>query len=344
MPLHFIRHDITKVKTDAIVLPANNQLRIGSGASESIYEAAGRKKLEGEINLLYPDGCEMGKAVVTHGYDRPAKWIIHAVCPQWQGGELGEADFLYSAYRESLLLAKEKKCASVAFPLLSTGSYMYPRMQAISIAVNAFMDFLAENEMEIILVLFEKEAVRDVERLFGQVESFLEDGYTDAIEKRYELRKIILGDNLAPDWYGLKEDFKKAMAAPEDSLPIYEIMDDERESFLEMLTRLIEERGMTDPEVYKAAGLTKQNFSKIRKNENYTPKKKTILALAFALHLNTADAAALLRKAGYTLSDYYEFDRVMKYCLDTREFDFETINEHLLSFGLEDDIFRIKKG
>lgn len=343
MPLRFIRHDITKVTTDAIVLPANNQLKIGPGASESIYRAAGKERLEGEIRITYPDGCEMGKAVVTHGYNHPAKWILHAVCPQWQGGDLGEAEFLYSAYRESLALAKKKKCDSIAFPLLSTGSYRYPRMQAILIAIRAILDFLADNEMEVLLVLFEKEAVHDIERLFGRIPSFLEEGYTDSIEHRYEARDLFYNGALSPDWYDLKGDYKKAMDAAEDSLPLHEIMKERPESFRKMLIRLIEESGMTDPEVYKAAHITKQNFSKIKQNKNYTPKKKTILALAIALKLNTKTAVDLLRKAGYTLSDYEYFDRVMKYCLDTREYDFRNINEMLYAYGLEDEVFPIKE-
>lgn len=344
MPLRFIRQDIVRVNTDAVVLPANNILQVGPGTSEKLYRAGGKERLEGELRLRYPDGCEMGKAVVTSGYDLPAKWIIHAVCPQWQGGKLGEADFLYSAYRESLLLAKKKKCRSIAFPLLSTGNLNYPLKEAISIAVRAITDFLAENRMEVILVLFTKQAVRNVERLFGPVPSFIDDEYTAELERRYALRDLRLAGGMLPDWYDLAGDYKKAMAKPVDTDPLKDIMEESTESFREMLLRLIEERGMSDPEVYRAAQLTKQNFSKIKNNEHYVPKKKTILALAIALELNTVTTVELLRKVGYTLSDVEGFDRVVRYCLDTRELNIRNINEILEVYDLEDEVFPIRYG
>ena len=341
MSLRFIRNDITKMRTDAIVLPANNELAMGPGASESIFRAAGMQKLEGTLRVLYPEGCEMGKAVVTHGFDLPAKWIIHAVCPQWLGGKYKEDEFLYSAYREALLLAREKKCGSIAFPLLSAGSYMYPRMQAIYIAVKAIMDFLAENEMEVILVLFTRDAVRDVEKLFGPVESYLDDGYTEETERGYRRRDRILDGRLQSDWYNLKEDYRKLLQQPTKSAPVSKIMQEERESFHDMLFRKVREKGMTDPEVYQAANLTKQTYHKIKSKPDAVPKKKTILALAIGLHLTIRETNTLLMKAGYALSDYFLFDRIIKYFLDTQDYDFDHINNMLDFWELKDEQFRI---
>lgn len=342
MPLRFIRHDITKMKVDAIVLPANNRLEMGPGASESIYKAVGQKLMEKELKYFYPDGCEMGRAAVTPGHGQPAKWVIHAVCPQWLGGEKGEADFLRSAYRESLALAEEKKCESIAFPLLSSGSYMYPRMQAIRIAVDAIMEFLSDHEMEVFLVLFTKNAVRDAERLFGPVRSYLDDGYTDDIELGYELRDLLLDGEMLPDMYGLEEDYQKHLKKPSKSAPVAEIMEEERESFHDMLFRFVKEKGMSDPELYQAANLTKQTYHKIKHNPDAVPKKKTILALAIALHLTSRETDALLRKAGMALSDYFLFDRIMKYFLDTQDYDFDHINNMLEFWGLEAERFRIR--
>ena len=108
MPLQFVRNDITRMRVDAIVLPANPKLEQGDGTSEAIYRAAGQQ-LVNELRLKYPDGCEIGKAVITYSYKAiQARYIIHAVCPQWLGGHLGEREFLHSAYKESLLLAKKR--------------------------------------------------------------------------------------------------------------------------------------------------------------------------------------------------------------------------------------------
>lgn len=343
MPLRFIRNDITRMRTDAIVLPANHNLEMGPGASESIFLAAGRERLEGELRISYPNGCQMGKAVATNGFDLPARWIIHAVCPQWQGGGLKEDEFLYSAYHEALLLAKEKKCESIAFPLLSSGSYLYPRMQAIYIAVNAIMDFLAENEMEVILVLFTTGAVRDVERLFGPIRSYLDDGYTDEIEQGYEIRDLMLDGELLPDWYDLERDYQELLKQPTKSAPVTKIMQEERESFHDMLFRIIKGKGMSDPEVYQAANLTKQTYHKIKQNPDAIPKKKTILALAIGLQLTIGETNILLMKAGYALSDYFLFDRIMKYFLDTQDYDFRHINNMLDYWDMKEEQFKFRE-
>ena len=134
--------DMTPQKLDGLFSCLRDSIK-------AIYVAAGQERLEGELRLSYPNGCEIGKAVITHGYDLPARWIIHAVCPQWLGGDQGERNFLESVYREFLKLARDNKCCSISFPLLSTGSYQFPRFDAIRIGVNAILDFLEEHEMDV---------------------------------------------------------------------------------------------------------------------------------------------------------------------------------------------------
>ena len=343
MALRFIRNDITKMAVDAVVLPANKLLEQGSGASRSIYMAAGEKQLEGELRLRYPDGCEMGKAVITDGYALPAKKIIHTVCPQWLGGENGEADFLYSAYMEALILAEKNKCRSIAFPLLSTGSYKYPRFEAIKIAVQAILGCLTENNMDVYLVFFGKDGIRDGVRLFGDIETLIDDSYshTELINNRYSSEKLRGRFNQA-DWYDLKKDFDKKLKEPNAKTKSYDITEYKGESFKEMLTRLIRESGMTDPEVYKAANLRKQTFNKIKQKQDYVPKKKTILAIAVALQLSSRTTRELLMKAGHVLTDCDDFDLIMRYCFDSRMLKFEDINELLKSYGLHEEVFPLK--
>lgn len=342
MPLRFVRNDITKMDVDAVVLPANKLLEQGSGASRSIYMAAGEIQLEGELRLKYPNGCEMGKAVITEGYALPAKKIIHTVCPQWLGGDNGEADFLYSAYMEALILAEKNKCRSVAFPLLSTGSYRYPRFDAIKIAVQAILDFLTDNNIDVYLVFFGKDGIRDGIRLFGDIETLIDDSYShkELTNNRYSSKKLC-GRFDQDDWYDLKKDFDKKLKEPNVKTQSYDITNLKGESFREMLIRLIQESGMTDPEVYKSANLYKQTFNKIKQKQNYIPKKKTILAMAVALQLSSKTTRELLMKAGYALTDCDNFDLIMRYCFDSRMLNFEDINELLESYGLHEEVFPI---
>ena len=179
MPFQIIRNDITKVKADAIVNTANPQVAVGAGVDAAIYKAAGEEKLLAErqkIGNLAP-----GEAAITPAFDLDAKYIIHVSGPWWQGGEQGEVALLRTCYDKSLQLAAEHKCQSIAFPLLATGTYGFPKRLGIEIAVAAFTGFLEKYDMEILLVVFSKESVKISGALGEEVASFIDDTYVEEV-------------------------------------------------------------------------------------------------------------------------------------------------------------------
>ena len=175
MPFLMIRNDIAKVAADAIVNQANRNLLQGSGTSRAIYQAAGEQELTAACEAI--GYCEPGRAVCTPAFGLPAKYIFHAVCPAWHGGRFGEAEQLASAYHSALELAAKYHCESVAFPLLSSGNYGYPKEQAFRIAVNTITQYVMEHDLTVYLVLYDRHSLAVSRKLFVSVEEYIDDHY-----------------------------------------------------------------------------------------------------------------------------------------------------------------------
>ena len=300
MPFTIVRQDITKMKVDAIVNAANTELLMGGGVCGAIFHAAGAKELQDACNKIA--SIQTGQAVITPGFKLPAKYVIHAAGPVYDPTDKKQsADLLASAYINSLKLAIQNGCESIAFPLISSGIYGYPKAEALQVATAAITDFIVENDIEVYLAVFDKTAFIVSEQLMGEVASYIDENYIDAHElgrrKLLDVEKQSLAEANAPVFDALPQE---AMESSTDSLE--DLVDNLDEPFSDTLLKLIDRKGKTDVEVYKRANIDRKLFSKIRSIKGYTPKKPTILALAVALELSLDETDDLLERAGYALS------------------------------------------
>ncbi|SFN72866.1 O-acetyl-ADP-ribose deacetylase [Proteiniclasticum ruminis] len=331
MPLELIREDITRMKVDAIVNAANESLLGGGGVDGAIHRAAGKDLLE-ECKTL--GGCRTGEAKITKGYDLPADYIIHTVGPRYVDGNHGEEELLQSAYRNSLLIAKEKGLQSIAFPLISAGIYGYPKKEAMKVAVDTIRAFLKEEDLLVYLVLFDKGAFLISQNLHDAVKSYVDDHYVE--EKEGYFSRDRKAQSRAYQMEILKDlpvmGVEEAFRAPGKERKLEELLHRKEETFSRMLLRLIDEKGYTDTEIYKRANMDRKLFSKIRKDEDYQPSKKTVLSLAVALYLSMDETEDLLRRAGYALSRSSRFDLILSYFIEEENYNIFEINEVLFSF------------
>ena len=331
MPLEIVRNDITKMKVDAIVNAANESLLGGGGVDGAIHYAAGPELLA-ECKTL--GGCKTGKAKITSGYNLPAKYVIHTVGPIYEDGKHGEKALLESCYRESLALAKEHNCETVAFPLISSGVYGYPKDQALKVAIDVISDFLLENEMKVYIVIFDKAAYKISEKLFSDIAEYIDDNYVDEhtdyrrerSRMNYPCQSVMIG-SAQPEYLDLCE--CKAMSA-EDDLDVKLKQIDE--SFSQMLLRKIDKKGMTDAECYKKANIDRKLFSKIRSDVHYKPSKPTAIAFAISLELTLSETEDMLKKAGFALSHSNKFDIIIEYFISKGNYNVFEINEALFAF------------
>ncbi len=331
MPLEIVRNDITKMKVDAIVNAANESLLGGGGVDGAIHYAAGPKLLA-ECKTL--GGCKTGKAKITGGYNLPAKYVIHTVGPIYEDGKHGEKALLESCYRESLALAKAHNCETVAFPLISSGVYGYPKDQALKVAIDVISDFLLENEMKVYIVIFDKAAYKISEKLFSDIAEYIDDNYVDEhIDYRrersrmnYPCQSVMIG-SAQPEYLDLCE--CKAMLSEDDLDERIKQID---ESFSQMLLRKIDEKGMTDAECYKKANIGRKLFSKIRSDVHYKPSKPTAIAFAISLELSLDETEDMLKKAGFALSHSNKFDIIIEYFISKGNYNIFEINEALFAF------------
>ena len=311
MPFLLYQGDISQIKVDAIVNATNRDLKEGGGVCGAIFKGAGSQAMQKACDELAP--VETGEVVITPAFKLPCKHVIHTVGPVWAGGKEHEEASLVSCYRNALLLAQEKKLKSIAFPLIATGIYGYPRQSAYKVAVSTILAFLANHELTVYLVLFEEIFFEDEELRQKKLAEYVRRNLS---EPEPELDILY---SMAP--------CRSCMAEP-----LQGMVTELEESFSQSLMRLIREKGLDEVEVYKGANIDRKHFSKIRSNDSYQPNKRTVIAFALSLKLNAKETRALLESSGYSLSHSYVFDIIIEYFIEQKQYDIFAINEVLFSY------------
>ncbi len=349
MPFEIVRNDIVNMQVDAVVNTANPNPVIGSGVDSAIHKKSGYKLLMARQKI---GSIAFGDAVITPGFDLDAKYVIHTVGPIWKDGNHNEEQILSSCYRKSLSLAKEYNCESIAFPLIATGNYGFPKALALQIAINEISTFILENEMQIYLVVFDKKAFELSEKLFKSVSSYIDENYVHSKTIDEYGTKGVYGSRLNArlteerlKYISSIEDDINTLQAPEECLDMSvdtsdlmgaadlgQLLENLDAGFSETLLHLIDRTGKNDSEIYKKANIDRKLFSKIRNNIGYKPSKTTALAFAFALELDIDETKDFIGRAGFALSHSNKFDVIIEYFLVNKNYNIFELNEVLFAF------------
>ena len=329
MPFGIIRDDIAHVRADVLVNAANERLVAGGGVCGAIFAGAGHERMGAACREI--GSCPTGGAVTTPGFDLPCRWVVHAVGPIWRGGTHGERAQLHACYRSVFAEVERLGAASVAFPLISAGIFGYPVREALDVARDEAAAFLGRcPDVEVTLVVFSSDVVAACVPDADELRAFIGDEYVAASPFAHGRDRMAdLRASLPDGDFPVLAAPAAAAAAPDDLADRLTHLD---ASFSQALLALIDERGLTDAQVYRRANISRQLFSKIRSHADYRPTKPTAVALAMALGLTLPETQGLLAHAGLTLSRSSRFDVIVEFYLSRGVHDVMTVNEALFAY------------
>ena len=355
MAFKILRNDITKVRADAIVNTANPMPVVGRGTDTAVYEAAGREKLlaaRKEIGVI-----ERGQSAWTPAFNlkkHGVKYIIHTIGVFYQDENHGEKEILRSCYQTALKTAAELNCKSVAIPLLASGFYRFPKELALQIAVQEISRFLLEHEVDVLLVVYDKESYKISEKLFDDVEDFLFDnldGYEGEDDRDLEFFASTEITGAPPERLFAEGELNNSLKAAGDvnlepvrcaekeitpiDVDAFIRSSKDKLNFQNTLMQLIADRKLDNVTVYKKACIDKKFFSKIISNKDYVPKKHTVMALGLALELPLEEYEAFLASAGYAFMPSSKFDMIIKYCVMNQIYNLINVDVILDDHGEE---------
>jgi len=306
MPFTIMRDDITNIEVDAIVNSTSATGEIPGGAEAAIFSEAGPKLHQARLDF---GTLEVTQAMLTKGYNLLSRYVIHVLGPRYEN-ESDDLSQLKDTYDNVLQVAKSAKCHSIAFPLISTGLFGYPKKSALKVAEDAIMEFLSKEEMDIYLVVYDDESYLSSLELYNDVSQYIDDNLI------YERDINTLDEHVS---YKYIAGFEKL----ENRLTNID------EGFSNTLMKLIEDSKEKNSAIYTKANVDKKLFSKIKNNTEYHPSKNVAVAFAIALRLNLEETKDFIERAGYTLSKSMVFDVIIEYCITHHIYDIFTINEIL---------------
>lgn len=364
MPLKIVRNDITKMQTEAVVNAANENPIYSTGCDSAIYLAAGEQELL-KYRREHIGYRKEGEVFITPGFNLYAKYIIHAVSPLYIDGNQGEEKLLRKCYKDSLFLAAQNNIKSIAFPLISTGGFHYPKEEAMRVAVDEINSFLLNYSMDVFLVVFDTKSTLLGEKIYPELEAYIDHNYvcehrekeygdryygsvrkSDAgyeeyaniqkdLEKRRPVRaSIFKSTDKKSARYDDFENYEENYEIGFDESALNERMQHISDTFSQYLMYLIQSKGMDNVEVYKRAIVDKKMFSKLKNNPDYHPQKITALCLCVGAKLNIDETRDLLARAGYALSPCDKTDIIFKFFIEKEIYDMIEIDIQLEEHGL----------
>ena len=305
MGFHIIRNSLSDVKADALVNPTSTQGTNIGGVEAKLFEQGGKllEKARLELGVIHA-----GNVRYTDAFNLDAAYVFHTVGPTWQGGHHHEFNVLRNCYENCLHLAKALQLESIAFPLIASGTFGFPKAKALSIAIETIKNFHFNEDITVYLVVYDKESYALSKSRFHEVKSYIDT------HEEYNLREVIHTNK-----FFTPKDLDEAMLQTEATFS---------ETLLDTITKLEKE----DHEIYKKANIDRKHFSKIRSNKHYQPSKNTAVALGIALEFDLDTFLDFIAKAGYTLSPSSMFDLIIRYFLENHIYDLFDINATLFAF------------
>lgn len=364
MAFKIVRNDISKVKADIIVNSANTKpICAGYRTDAAIYEAAGYEEMLAARQKI--GDIEVGHAEVTPAFKLRAKYVIHTVGPRWIDGNSGEPEALRSCYRESLAKAVALKARSIAFPLISTGAFKFPKDKALDIVTEIVREFTSEHELDVILVVYDEESFALTSELMDFVEAYIDNHYVGKVteerlekyhsmnspdEERWQWRGDVGACDMEPVCEAphlLSEEDERACAAEKSAPEVFlasktkfetdlenKLKDFEIQTFGKRLAHHLYEKKLDSATVYNAVFMDRKHFSKLLGDKIKLPRRETVLAIAVGMKLNVLETKDLLSYAGYSFTHYNLTDVIVSAFIEREIYDIWKINELLSKKGL----------
>ena len=331
MPIEITHINILHADAEAIVNPTDERYSGSGGVDLAIHTAAG-EALDAACRRLAP--LSVGAVAVTPGFSLPQKYIFHTRGPIWQGGSRNEAILLRSCYQSALFKARELGLHSIAFPLISSGTFGFPKDQVLNIAINAIRELLLhlDGDLNVYLCIFDRHSYEISRR--PELEAFL----NQREEACYAPSPCCAAPAPEAKTFAArllprkKEPTPTAPAPAALSCTLDDWLKQQDDSFAVTLLKLIDQKGMTDVQCYKKANISKKTFWKINNDPTYRPSKPTVLAFAIALELTLPETNQLLRTVGFSLSHSSTFDMIIEFYIRRGIYDIYEINSALYQF------------